>query len=80
MDHAAAAWLASPAMLAVRWLTDERLIRYGTKHKRCVDTYRARTGRARPADLVALVAARSEYRLRAARAAALLALPLPLAA
>jgi hypothetical protein len=40
-----------------------------------VDTYAARVGRVLPADALSLVAARCEYRLRAARPA-LLALPL----
>lgn len=79
-DHIVAAWLASPAMAEVRWLTAAGLVRYGTKHRLCVDTYTRRTGRFLAADALALVAARSEYRLRAARAAAVRALDLPLAA
>ncbi len=76
-DHALAAWLASPAMLAVRWLSDDQLLRYGNKHRLCVTSYRARTGRALPDDVVALTAARREWRhRRAARRADLLALPL----
>ncbi len=77
-DHIAAAWLASPAMQQVRWLTDAQLYRYGRKHRLCVDTYRARTGRALPADMVALTAARCEWRRR--RSAALAPVALPLAA
>lgn len=80
-DHAAAAWLASPAMLAVRWLTDDQLLRYGNKHALCVDTYRARTGRARNEDVVALTAARCEWRRRRSAArTAQRTLDLPLAA
>jgi len=46
-DHVSAAWLASDAMLAVRWLTDDQLFRYDRKARRMVDTYtpRARVGR-----------------------------------
>ncbi len=80
-DHAAAAWLASPAMLAVRWLTDDQLLRYGKKHALCVTTYRARTGRAWNEDVIALTAARCEWRRRATAArAAALAPDLPVAA
>lgn len=65
----AAAWLASAAMLAVRWLTDAQLARYGAKHAAMVRIYAARTGRFLPADALALVAARHEWRRRiAARA------------
>lgn len=80
-DHALAAWLASPAMLAVRWLSDAQLLRYGKKHRLCVTSYRARTGRALPDDVVALTAARHEWRRRAAaRRRDLLTFALPLAA
>ena len=80
-DHALAAWLASPAMQAVRWLTDDQLLRYGKKHALCVTTYRARTGRALSSDVTALTAARCEWRRRATAArAAALAPDLPLAA
>lgn len=64
--HVAAAWLASPAMLAVRWLTAAQLVRYGTKHALCVATYRTRIDRALADDMLALVAARCEFRRRAA--------------
>jgi len=67
-DLAAAAWLASPAMREVRWLTDVRLVRYGTAAAAMVDTYRARTGRVLPMDAINLVAARCEWRRRAATA------------
>ncbi len=80
-DYALAAWLAAPAMCAVRWLTDAQLLRYGNKHRLCVDTYRARTGRALPADVVALTAARCEWRRRRSAARTDLLTPnLPLAA
>ena len=69
-DHIAAAWLASPAMLDVRWLTDARLARYGQAAAAMVGTYRARTGRALPMDAANLIAARSEWRRRAALAPA----------
>ncbi len=72
-DHILAAWLATGAMTEVRWLTVAGLVRYGRKARRMVDTYTLRVGRILPADALALVAARSEYRLRAARAAAPLA-------
>ena len=39
-DLAAAAWLASPAMADVRWLTAARLVRYGTAAAAMVNTYR----------------------------------------
>lgn len=72
-DHVAAAWRWSAAMRQVKWLTDTGLLRYGRKARLCVDTYTRRTGRFLSDDALALVAARSEYRLRAARAAAPLA-------
>ena len=78
-DHILAAWLATGGMAEVRWLTPAGLVRYGQKHRRMVDTYARRTGRVLPADALALVAARSEYRLRAAHAAAQVA-PFALAA
>lgn len=78
-DHITAAWLASPAMRAVRWLTTDQLLRYGLHHAGLVATYRARIGRALPADLVAVTAARCEWRRRAALAP-LLRVDLPLAA
>ena len=69
-DLVAAAWLASPAMADVRWLTDAQLARYGTTAAGMVNTYRARTGRVLPMDAIGLVAARSEWRRRAALAPA----------
>jgi len=73
-DHVAAAWALSPTMLDVRWLAAGKLLRYGRKLASMVAAYRARGGRALPADMVNLTAARSEYRRRATLAA--LALPL----
>jgi len=70
-DHVHAAWLASPAMLRVRWLSDAGLVRHGRKVRAMVAIYAACAGRILPADALALVAARHEWRLRAARAAAL---------
>ena len=69
-DLVAAAWLASSAMRDVRWLTDARLVRYGTAAAAMVATYRARTGRVLPMDAANLIAARSEWRRRAALAPA----------
>ncbi len=83
-DHVHAAWLASPAMLRVRWLSDAGLARHGRKARAMVAIYEACAGRILPADALALVAARHEWRLRASRAAALAPAPiipaLPLAA
>ena len=67
-DLVAAAWLGSPAMRDVRWLTAARLVRYGTTAAAMVNTYRARTGRVLPMDAANLIAARSEWRRRAALA------------
>ena len=82
-DHVLAAWLAAPAMRQVRWLTDAGLVRHGRKARAMVTIYAVRTGRFRPADALSLIAARHEWRWRAARAAAApatLAPALPLAA
>ena len=65
-DHILAAWLRTPAMADVRWLTNAQLARYGAKTAAMVATYRARTGRVLQADQVNLVAARSEWRRRQA--------------
>jgi len=70
--HVAAAWLASPAMQQVRWLTDEGLVRHGKKARNMVAIYRARGGRSLPADALSLVAAGSEWRRRVAAARAAL--------
>lgn len=60
----AVVWDAEPARLAVIWLTDAQLVRYGTKHALCVATYQARTGRSLASDRIALLVARAEYRRR----------------
>ncbi len=69
-DLVAAAWLRTPAMLDVRWLTDRQLARYGAAAAAMVATYRARTGRVLPMDALNLIAARCEWRRRAALAPA----------
>ena len=79
-DLVAEAWLASPAMLDVRWLTDGQLVRYGKTAAAMVATYRQRTGRVLPMDALNLIAARSEWRRRAALAPAPVADDLALAA
>ncbi len=56
-DHVLAAWLASPAMQQVRWLSDESLVRHGKKARSMVTIYAARIGRTLPADALSLVAA-----------------------
>lgn len=61
-------------MQEVRWLTDARLAAYGRKLAGMVAIYRARIGRVLPADALNLLAARAEWRQRAAGAA-----PAPLA-
>jgi len=60
------AWAVELATQGVVWLTDAQLLRYGRKHRLCVDTYQARTGRSRIEDRVALLVARGEYRRRRA--------------
>ncbi len=75
-DLVAEAWAQSPAMREVAWLSDDRLARYGAKLAGMVAQYRARTGRALALDVVNLLAARAEWRRRAAAAPApLVALP-----
>lgn len=68
-DLVAEAWFASPAMREVRWLTGDQLTRYGKKLGAMVGVYQARTGRVLPLDALNLIAARSEWRRRAALAA-----------
>jgi hypothetical protein len=70
-DHVLAAWLASPAMQQVKWLTDEGLVRHGKKARTMVTIYAARIGRTLPADALSLVAATCEWRRRVAAARAL---------
>lgn len=82
-DHIAAAWRQTPAMRACRFLSSTALINQGRKAAAMVATYRTRCGRPLQDDVIALVAARSEYRRRAALAApvnAPVAADLPLAA
>ncbi len=77
------AWERHPAVLDVKWLPTDRLIRYGMKVSAMAAVYMARCGRTLPADAVAILAARYEFRRRAAAApAAIVALPVapPLAA
>jgi hypothetical protein len=69
-DLVGAAWAASPAMGDVRWLTADQLARYGRKLAAMAANYRARCGRVLPADALNLVAARCEWRRRAALAPA----------
>ncbi len=70
-DHVAAAWLPTPAMQQVRWLSDESLVRHGKKARSMVTIYAARIGRILPADALSLVAAGCEWRRRVAAARAL---------
>ena len=70
MAHALAAWQRTPAMRVARALADAALLRRGRKLAAMVGTYRARIGRPLPDDVTALVAARSEWRRRAALAPA----------
>jgi hypothetical protein len=74
-DHIEAAWLATPAMQQVRWLSDEALVRHGRKARSMVTIYAARIGRTLPADVLSLVAAGSEWRRRVAATRALAATP-----
>ncbi len=70
MDHVQAAWAQSPAMQAARWLSETALLNQGRKAAAMVATYRERCGRPLGDDVLTLVAARSEWRRRAARATA----------
>jgi hypothetical protein len=74
-DLVGAAWAASPAMRDVRWLTADQLARYGRKLAAMAANYRARCGRVLPADALNLVAARCEWRRRAALAPVPLVVP-----
>ena len=88
--HVVAAWHRTTAMIAARSHTPTGLLAMGRKAATMVYVYRQRCGRALPDDVLTLVAARSEWRRRAALAAAsrayrptgatLAALDLPLAA
>jgi len=78
-DLAPLAWTQHPAMQEVRWLTDARLAAYGRKLAGMVAIYRARIGRVLPADALNLLAARAEWRERAAGAAPLASFPVAVA-
>ncbi len=67
-------------MLDARWLTDAEPIAYGKKLGAMCRSYRARAGRVLPMDAASLIAARSEWRRRAALAPAPVAADLALAA
>ncbi len=70
-DHVVAAWHRTPAMRAARWLTTVALLNHGRKAAAMVAIYRSRTGRALTDDAMTLVAARSEWKRRQSRAAAI---------
>jgi hypothetical protein len=81
MDLAIKAWHRTPAMTAARFLSDTALTNQGKKAAHMVAVYRARIGRPLADDVIALVAARSEWRRRAALASPAVAVAdLPLAA
>ncbi len=63
-DHIAAAWRQIPAMRACRFLSSTALINQGRKAAAMVATYRQRCGRPLQDDVLALVAARCEWRRR----------------
>jgi len=67
-DHIAAAWRQTPAMCACRFLASTALINQGRKAAAMVATYRVRCGRPLQDDVIALVAARAEWRRRTATA------------
>ncbi len=80
-DHVVTAWHQSPAMRACCFLSSTALINQGRKAAAMVATYRQRCGRPLQDDVIALVAARCEWRRRQATAPADLATAhLPLAA
>jgi hypothetical protein len=68
-DYVVAAWQRTTAIIAARSLTPEGLLAMGRKAAHMVGVYRQRCGRALPDDVLTLVAARSEWRRRAALAA-----------
>ncbi len=76
-DHVLAAWRRTPAAIVARRLSDTALCNLGKKSAVMIATYRARIGRPLQDDVTALVAARWEWRRRAALAPAA---DLPLAA
>jgi hypothetical protein len=59
-----AAFEALPAVALARQYTTEQLVKAGTKAARMCRVYRRRAWRVLPADAVALVACRAEYRRR----------------
>jgi hypothetical protein len=67
--YVTAAWQRHPAVAEARVLIGSRLLTFGKKHARLVETYRQRIGRAGDYDAVRLLAARWEYRQRTAIAA-----------
>jgi hypothetical protein len=67
-DHITAAWQQSPTMQVVRWLSLTALLNQGRKASAMVEAYRTRCGRPLQDDVLTLVASRSEWRRRAARA------------
>jgi len=69
-DHVVNAWHQSPAMRACRFLSGTALLNQGRKAAAMVATYRQRCGRPLQDDVIALVAARAEYRRRHAAALA----------
>ena len=69
-DLIAAARAAHPAVALARQYTTEQLVKAGTKAARMCRVYRARAWRVLPADAVAVVACRQEYRRRMGRAVA----------
>lgn len=71
MTLAQAAWDAHPARALASGYTDEQLTRAGHKAANMCRVYRRRTWRVLPADQVALLACRVEYRARQARLAAI---------
>jgi hypothetical protein len=80
-DLAIQAWHRTPAMVAARYLSDTALTNQGRKAAHMVAVYRQRIGRPLADDVIALVAARSEWRRRAALASPVVAVAdLPLAA
>lgn len=70
LDWVAAAWANHETRRLVRAMTTAQLIKAGRKAKHMCDIYRARIWRCVPADQALLVAARCEWRERAALAEA----------
>lgn len=68
LDWVAAAWEAHETRRLARAMTTAQLLAAGRKARHMCDVYRARIWRCVPADQVMLVAARCEWRERAALA------------